>query len=51
MHSLCTVISMKMEVPEAAWVNDMDGFALADNINFHLSPFIRVFGITPVTRY
>lgn len=49
-HSLCTVISMKMEVPEAAWVNDMDGFALADNINFHLSPFIRVFGITPVTR-
>lgn len=50
MHSLCTVISMKMEVPEAAWVNDLDGFALADSINSHLSPFIRVFGIVPVTR-
>lgn len=41
---------MKMEVPETAWVNDLDGFALADSINSHLSPFIRVFGIVPVTR-
>lgn len=49
-HSLCTVISMKMEVPEAAWVNDLDGFVLADSINSHLSPLIRIFGIVPVTR-
>jgi tRNA pseudouridine38-40 synthase len=41
---------MKMEVPEAAWVNDLDGSALADAINSYLSPFIRVFGIVPVTR-
>lgn len=42
---------MKMEVPEAAWVNDMDGLALADCINVHLPQFIQVFGIVPVTRY
>jgi hypothetical protein len=50
-HSLCTVISMKMEVPTAAWVNDFDGITLAESINMHLPPFIRIFGIVPVTRY
>ncbi|KAH9550823.1 hypothetical protein CY35_10G091900 [Sphagnum magellanicum] len=49
-HSLCTVISMKMEVPIAAWVNDFDGITLAESINMHLPPFIRIFGIVPVTR-
>jgi tRNA pseudouridine38-40 synthase len=49
-HSLCTVISMKMEVPTAAWVNDFDGITLAESINRHLPPFIRIFGIVPVTR-
>jgi tRNA pseudouridine38-40 synthase len=50
-HSLSTVISMKMEVPTAAWVNDFDGITLAESINMHLPPFIRIFGIVPVTRY
>ncbi len=50
-HSLSTVISMKMEVPTAAWVNDFDGITLAESINMHLPPFIQIFGIVPVTRY
>ncbi|CAM6104848.1 unnamed protein product [Calypogeia fissa] len=49
-HSLSTVIVLKMEIPSTAWVNDPDGLLLADNINAHLPPTIQIFGVVPVTK-
>ncbi|CAM6128851.1 unnamed protein product [Calypogeia fissa] len=50
-HSLSTVIVLKMEIPSTAWVDDPDGLLLADNINAHLPPTIQIFGVIPVTKY
>lgn len=44
-HSLSTMISLKMEIPENAWINDPKGVALADMVNTHLPKNIRVFSI------
>ncbi|KZV25771.1 tRNA pseudouridine synthase-like [Dorcoceras hygrometricum] len=49
-HSLATVISLKMEIPEFAWNNDPNGFILAGYINSHLPNNIRVFSIVPSQR-
>ncbi|KAL3682284.1 hypothetical protein R1sor_000306 [Riccia sorocarpa] len=49
-HSLATVITMKMELAPTAWMSDVDGLLLAENINIHLPPTIRVFGVVPVTK-
>lgn len=46
-HSLSTMISLKMEIPENAWVDDPKGVALADIVNTHLPKNIRVFSILP----
>eukprot|EP00252_Welwitschia_mirabilis_P004195 TRINITY_DN1445_c0_g1_i1.p1 TRINITY_DN1445_c0_g1~~TRINITY_DN1445_c0_g1_i1.p1 ORF type:complete len:500 (+),score=79.37 TRINITY_DN1445_c0_g1_i1:167-1666(+) len=49
-HSLATVIAMKMEVPDNAWVDDPDGLLLADIINSHLPYNIRIFSIVPINK-
>jgi len=41
------MVSLKMEVPENAWINDPKGLALADIVNSHLPKNIRVFSILP----
>ncbi|KAL5218919.1 hypothetical protein ABZP36_019603 [Zizania latifolia] len=49
-HSLATMISMKMEIPDRAWENDPDGIALANFINSNLPDNIRVFSVLPAQR-
>ena len=49
-HSLATVISMKMECSADVFELDPCGTALADAINTHLPPEIRVFGVQRVTK-
>ncbi|KAI4316014.1 hypothetical protein L6164_024033 [Bauhinia variegata] len=46
-HSLATMISLKMEIPENAWKGDTYGVTLANRINSYLPPTIRVFSILP----
>ncbi|KAJ8759859.1 hypothetical protein K2173_009960 [Erythroxylum novogranatense] len=46
-HSLATMISMNMEIPENAWRNDPCGIALAKHVNQYLPNSIRVFSILP----
>ncbi|KAL1329753.1 hypothetical protein HN51_046934 [Arachis hypogaea] len=46
-HSLATMISFKMEIPDSAWKEDNDGISLANCINSYLPPTIRVFSILP----
>ncbi|KAG9151168.1 hypothetical protein Leryth_002738 [Lithospermum erythrorhizon] len=46
-HSLATMISLKMEIPDYAWNDDPNGIALANFINFHLPENIRVFSVLP----
>uniref|UniRef100_A0ACD5WVY2 Uncharacterized protein n=1 Tax=Avena sativa TaxID=4498 RepID=A0ACD5WVY2_AVESA len=49
-HSLATMISLKMEIPDRAWEKDPDGIALADFINSNLPKNIKVFSIVPAQR-
>ncbi|GER48480.1 unnamed protein product [Striga asiatica] len=49
-HSLATMISLKLEIPEFAWKNDPNGFALATYVNSYLPDNIRVFSILPSQR-
>ncbi|KAL0434797.1 UNVERIFIED_CONTAM: putative tRNA pseudouridine synthase [Sesamum radiatum] len=49
-HSLATMISLKLEIPEFAWDNDPNGFALVSYVNSHLPENIRVFSILPSQR-
>ncbi|EPS72857.1 hypothetical protein M569_01902, partial [Genlisea aurea] len=49
-HSLATMISMKMEIPEFAWNNDPNGFVLARYVNTYLPNSIRIFSILPSQR-
>lgn len=49
-HSLATMISLKMEIPDRAWENDPDGIALASFINSNLPNNVRVFSILPAQR-
>ncbi|KNA08935.1 hypothetical protein SOVF_158230 [Spinacia oleracea] len=49
-HSLATMISLKMEIPDYAWMNDPNGLVLADHVNQHLPNDIRVFSILPSQR-
>lgn len=49
-HSLATMISLKMEIPDRAWENDPDGIALANFINSNLPNNIKVFSILPAQR-
>ncbi|MFQ6624907.1 hypothetical protein Gotur_003673 [Gossypium turneri] len=46
-HSLATMISLKMEIPEDAWKEDPNGIALAKCVNSYLPDNIRVFSILP----
>ncbi|XP_066351174.1 putative tRNA pseudouridine synthase [Miscanthus floridulus] len=49
-HSLATMISLKMEIPDRAWEDDPDGIALASIINSNLPDNVRVFSILPAQR-
>ncbi|XP_076914729.1 putative tRNA pseudouridine synthase isoform X1 [Bidens hawaiensis] len=49
-HSLSTMISLKMEIPESAWVGDPNGVELANLVNTYLPKSIRVFSILPSQR-
>lgn len=49
-HSLATTISLKLEIPKDAWMNDPNGLVLADHVNSHLPDDIRVFSILPSQR-
>ncbi|CAH1447012.1 unnamed protein product [Lactuca virosa] len=49
-HSLSTMISLKMEIPEYAWTGDPYGVALANLVNTYLPQNIRVFSILPSQR-
>ncbi|XP_022732372.1 putative tRNA pseudouridine synthase [Durio zibethinus] len=46
-HSLATMISLKMEIPEDAWKEDPNGIALATCVNSYLPHNIKVFSILP----
>ncbi|KAF5751314.1 Pseudouridine synthase family protein [Tripterygium wilfordii] len=46
-HSLATMISLKMEIPEYAWKADPNGIDLATQINHYLPDNVKVFGILP----
>lgn len=50
-HSLSTIISLKMEIPETAWSEDPCGIALADYVNSNLPSDVRVFSILPSQRH
>lgn len=49
-HSLATMISLKMEIPENAWKEDPSGISLAKYINSNLPNNVKVFGIVPSQR-
>ncbi|XP_006651355.1 putative tRNA pseudouridine synthase [Oryza brachyantha] len=49
-HSLATMISLKMEIPDRAWENDPDGISLSNFINSNLPDNVRVFSILPAQR-
>ncbi|XP_061354294.1 putative tRNA pseudouridine synthase [Gastrolobium bilobum] len=49
-HSLATMISFKMEIPENSWNGDPYGFALASYVNSYLPRDIKVISILPSQR-
>ncbi|XP_027939032.1 putative tRNA pseudouridine synthase [Vigna unguiculata] len=49
-HSLATIVSFKMEIPENAWNGDPYGFALANYVNSYLPFDIKVLSILPSQR-
>ncbi|KAJ4971390.1 hypothetical protein NE237_004489 [Protea cynaroides] len=49
-HSLSTMISLKMEIPEDAWKEDPNGIGLANYVNSNLPKNIKVFSILPSRR-
>ncbi|WJX63726.1 tRNA pseudouridine(38-40) synthase [Trifolium repens] len=49
-HSLATMISFKMEIPENSWNGDPYGFSLANYINSYLPCDIKVISILPSQR-
>ncbi|CAK7351969.1 unnamed protein product [Dovyalis caffra] len=49
-HSLATTITMKMEIPENAWKDDLCGMDLAKHVNSYLPDSIRVLSILPAQK-
>ncbi|KAI3878433.1 hypothetical protein MKW92_026758 [Papaver armeniacum] len=49
-HSLSTTISLKMEIPENAWIDDPWGIALANYVNSNLPDNVKVFSILPFAK-
>ncbi|XP_050368676.1 putative tRNA pseudouridine synthase [Argentina anserina] len=49
-HSLATMISLKMEIPENAWDGDPYGIALVNHINSYLPQNIKIFSAVPAQR-
>lgn len=49
-HSLATVVSMKMECNVSSFEHDPCGIGIANAINSHLPPSIRVFSVQRVTK-
>ncbi|XP_058775784.1 putative tRNA pseudouridine synthase [Vicia villosa] len=46
-HSLATMLSFKMEIPENAWNGDPYGFSLANYVNLYLPCDIKVISVLP----
>ncbi|XP_065045296.1 putative tRNA pseudouridine synthase isoform X1 [Musa acuminata AAA Group] len=46
-HSLATMISLKMEIPEHAWKEDPSGIVLANYVNSNLPSNVKVFSVLP----
>ncbi|KAF6174048.1 hypothetical protein GIB67_020230 [Kingdonia uniflora] len=49
-HSLATMISLKMEIPETAWKEDPFGTAFANYVNYYLPNNVKVFSILPLQK-
>ncbi|KAF9595285.1 hypothetical protein IFM89_038420 [Coptis chinensis] len=49
-HSLSTMIALKMEIPENAWKEDPCGIGLASCINSNLPSDVKVFSVFPSQR-
>lgn len=49
-HSLATMICLKLEIPPDAWKEDPYGIDLAKRVNAHLPRNIKVFSILPSQR-
>eukprot|EP00897_Mesotaenium_endlicherianum_P006692 jgi/Mesen1/6050/ME000308S05243 len=49
-HSVATVVAMKMEMPAGALATDQGVTALAAGINAHLPPSVRVLSVVPVAK-
>lgn len=49
-HSLATVVAMKMECDPEAFESDPAGIKLSETINSHLPPEIKVFSVQRVTK-
>ncbi|KAI5434934.1 putative tRNA pseudouridine synthase [Lathyrus oleraceus] len=49
-HSLATMISFKMEIPENSWNDDPYGFSLANYVNSYLPCDIKVISVLPSQR-
>lgn len=49
-HSLCTVISLKLECDSGIFEEEPDGRSIAESINGHLPPEIRVFAVQRVVK-
>nr|XP_027187691.1 putative tRNA pseudouridine synthase [Cicer arietinum] len=49
-HSLATILSFKMEIPENSWNGDPYGFSLANYVNSYLPCDIKVISILPSQR-
>jgi tRNA pseudouridine38-40 synthase len=49
-HSLATVVSMKMECNVSSFEHDPCGIGIANSINSYLPPAIRVFSVQRVTK-
>lgn len=49
-HSLATVVGLKMEVQPGSFDDDPEGIALAAAVNAHLPPEVRVFSIQRVNK-
>lgn len=49
-HSLATVVAMKMECDPEAFESDPAGITLSETINAHLPPEIKIFSVQRVTK-
>lgn len=49
-HSLGTVVALRAQLDDTVFLQDPEGVSLAESINVHLPPAIRVFSVQKVNR-